>query len=101
MRKVRVFVKDVYAGELQEIKKNTSYRFVYDKDYTGSPVSLEMPLSKPVYEYDRFPPYFEGVLPEGYMLEALLNRNKIDRNDYLGQLLLTGEDLVGDVTVKE
>jgi serine/threonine-protein kinase HipA len=60
-----------------------------------------MPTTKREYIYASFPPFFDGVLPEGVMLEALLKQRKIDRNDLFGQLVAVGEDLVGAVSVKE
>jgi serine/threonine-protein kinase HipA len=66
----------------------------------GSPVSLEMPMAQSVYEYDRFPPFFEGVLPEGFMLDSLLKGSKIDRSDFMTQIITVGHDLVGNVTVE-
>ncbi len=38
-----------------------------------------MPVSDKVYEFSSFPPFFEGLLPEGYQLEGLLKFGKIDR----------------------
>ena len=43
----------------------------------------------------------ELLLPEGYQLEALLKRLKIDRDDPFSQLIATGKDMVGSVTIKE
>ena len=100
MRKANVFVDAIRAGELHEIVRKTHYRFIYDEDYRGASVSLEMPLSKQVYDYDRFPPFFEGLLPEGVMLEGLLRNAKIDRDDYFSQLVAVGQDMVGNVTVE-
>lgn len=100
MKKAKVFVDGVFAGELQELTRGKQYCFVYDAHYEGSCVSLEMPLQGRVYEYDRFPPFFEGVLSEGIMLEALLRLAKIDRDDLMGQLIAVGKDLVGNVTVE-
>ncbi|MBA2368225.1 MAG: HipA N-terminal domain-containing protein [Candidatus Protochlamydia sp.] len=100
MKKARVFVDGVPAGEIQEIGRGQKYRFIYLKDYIGPSVSLEMPLAKLIYEYDKFPPFFEGLLPEGMMLEGLLRHAKIDRNDLLEQLITVGGDLVGNVTVE-
>ena len=60
-----------------------------------------MPLRKLGYEFESFPPFFEGLLPEGYQLEGLLKFGKIDRNDFFSQLMAVGDDLVGNVTVKE
>ncbi len=55
MKKAKVFVDGILAGELQEIEKGKRYRFVYLQDYQGASISLEMPTFKEVYEYDRFP----------------------------------------------
>lgn len=101
MRKAKVFVNDIFAGYLEEVEKERIYRFTYSEGYTGDSVSLTMPITKREYVYDRFPPFFEGVLPEGIMLEGLLRRNKIDRNDLFSQLMVVGADLIGNVTVKE
>ncbi len=100
MKRGRVFVNGVFAGELQEIERGRHYRFTYREDFKGPSVSLEMPLTKLVYDYDKFPPFFEGLLPEGMMLEGLLRQTKIDRNDFMGQLIAVGGDLVGNVTVE-
>jgi serine/threonine-protein kinase HipA len=100
MKKANVFVDGQFAGELQEIEKGKYYRFIYHEKYQGQGVSLTMPISQQVYDYDRFPPFFEGLLPEGFMLEGLLRYAKLDRNDLMGQLIQVGNDMVGNVTVK-
>ncbi len=100
MRKANVFVNDVLAGELQELVQGKHYRFEYLKDYTGPSVSLEMPTEQLTYDYDRFPPFFEGLLPEGIMLEGLLRQTKLDRDDLMGQLIAVGKNLVGNVTIE-
>lgn len=89
------------AGMLLELEFRKKYQFRYLEGYTGMPVSLTMPLSQKIYEFDTFPPFFDGVLPEGYQLEGLLKIGKIDRNDFFGQLIAVGDDLVGNVIVKE
>lgn len=101
MKKAKVFVNGILAGEIHEKERGKKYQFIYLKDYKGPSVSLEMPLTQLIYEYDRFPPFFEGLLPEGMMLEGLLRHTKIDRNDLMGQLIAVGGDLVGNVTVEE
>lgn len=101
MKKANVFVNDILAGELQEIEQGKHYCFVYLENYKGPSVSLEMPISQSIYHFDRFPPFFEGLLPEGIMLEGLLRQRKIDRYDLMTQIIAVGEDLVGNVTVKE
>ena len=100
MKKANIFVDGVFAGELQEIQRGKHYLFIYQERYKGLPVSLEMPTGQTQYEFDRFPPFFEGLLPEGMMLEGLLRQTKIDRSDLLSQLIAVGKDLVGNVTVE-
>ncbi len=100
MKKAKVFVDSVWAGELEEIERGRHYRFIYDDQYKGPSISLTMPRDQLVYEFDRFPPFFEGLLPEGMMLEALLKNAKLDRNDLMGQLIKVGHDMVGNVTVE-
>jgi serine/threonine-protein kinase HipA len=100
MKRAKVFVDAIYAGDLEELVKGKEYRFIYREGYDGGAVSLTMPLDRRIYEFDRFPPFFEGLLPEGPMLEALLKRRKIDGDDYFEQLLQVGREMVGNVTVE-
>lgn len=101
MRSAEVFINSQPAGILAEIAMGVSYRFTYYHDYHGIPISLTMPLSAKIYLFDRFPPFFDGLLPEGIMLEGLLRQCKIDESDYFSQLIAVGNDLVGAVTVRE
>ncbi|MDF1684280.1 MAG: HipA N-terminal domain-containing protein [Legionellaceae bacterium] len=100
MKKAYVFVNAIKAGILEELQAS-KYKFTYFDDYHDAPVSLTMPLVNQVYAFDVFPPFFEGLLPEGMMLEALLRKYKIDRHDYFSQLILVGKDVVGAVTLEE
>jgi serine/threonine-protein kinase HipA len=59
-----------------------------------------MPSQQREWHWTGFPPFFDGLLPEGSQLDALLKIKKIDRTDYFGQLMAVGADLVGDVIVE-
>ena len=100
MRKSVIYFHKEVAGILIEEEKNQNYLFVYDSGYSGKPVSLTMPVEQREFRYDRFPSFFDGLLPEGVQLEGLLRHRKIDRDDYFEQLIATGSDLVGAVTVE-
>lgn len=100
MRKAEVYQRGVLAGVLEELDGGR-WRFSYFDGYAGEPVSRTMPLSQSAHEFDRFPPAFEGLLPEGIQLEAMLRRFKLDRTNMFGQLVVAGLDLVGSLTVKE
>jgi serine/threonine-protein kinase HipA len=100
MRKALVKVNKISAGILVELSKN-DYSFTYHEAYTAQPISLTMPLRKEAYSFSTFPTFFDGLLPEGIQLDGLLKKNKIDKHDYFSQLIATGQDLVGAITVEE
>lgn len=99
MREALVLVNNKPAGILKEEIRGKKYILSYQENYSGPDISLNLPRSKKVFEFDTFPPFFDGLLPEGPQLEGLLKRSKIDRDDYFSQLLTVGEDLVGAVNV--
>lgn len=99
MRKAAVFFDNTLAGYLTETDQK-KYLFDYLEDYQGGAISLTMPVNKRKFQFETFPAFFDGLLPEGQQLEGLLRQNKIDRNDNFSQLMAVGEDLVGAVSVK-
>lgn len=100
MKQAEIYVDNQLAGLLTEFDK-THYSFAYNVTYQGQPISMTMPLTQKKYEYTQFPPFFDGLLPEGITLTMLLKQGKLDTSDYMGQLIMVGEDLVGNVTVCE
>ena len=100
MKRAEVYQQGKLAGMLEELE-GARWRFTYAERYVDRPVSLTMPVAGRVYEFDGFPSVSEGLLPEGIQLEAMLRRYKLDRSDFFGQLVLTGQDLVGSLTVRE
>ena len=88
------------AGILEERVRGKSYSFQYLENYSGRPISLTMPVRKEEYQFEGFPPFFDGLLPEGLQLEGLLRQAKIDSDDFFMQLLTVGKDLVGATTVE-
>jgi serine/threonine-protein kinase HipA len=101
MKKADVFVNNVKAGVLTEIVFQYEYEFTYEASYSGNPVSLTLPLKIKNYTFKSFPAVFEGLLPEGVQLEALLRDKKINRHDYFTQLLVCGEDCIGAVSIRK
>lgn len=89
------------AGYLLEVEKNKNYKFLYTKNYSDEPISLTMPIVEKEFNFNSFPPFFDGLLPEGIQLDGLLRIRKIDSNDYFSQLIAAGADLVGAVSVEE
>jgi len=101
MRSARVFFDNDFTGQLIEAENGREYSFQYEQGYNGPPISLTMPVQEEPYHFNEFPPFFDGLLPEGFQLEALLRQKKLDRDDKFGQLLIVGADTVGAVTIKE
>jgi serine/threonine-protein kinase HipA len=101
MRRAKVYMHKEEAGMLIEVEMKKQYRFMYTDSYQGESISVTMPVKEKVFRYDYLPPFFEGLLPEGANLEALLRSKKIDRDDHFSQLIEVGKDTVGAVTVEE
>ena len=99
MKNAEVWVHGTKAGVLREIAKGHEYQFTYAPGYDGPPVSLTMPVAEGNFKFDCFPAFFDGLLPEGGQLQALLRRGKLDSNDLFAQLIAVGADLVGAVSV--
>ncbi len=100
MRKAQIKIHTIKAGVFIETDKK-HYIFQYLKNYRGQPISLTMPVRRTAYNFETFPSFFDGLLPEGIQLMGLLKKYKIDKKDYFKQLLTTGQDLVGAVTVEK
>ena len=86
------------AGWLRQFDVS-DYSFEYIPEYDGPPISLTMPVMDQPYRFNRFPPFFDGLLPEGWQLEALIRQTRLDRHDFMGQLVVVGADPVGAVSV--
>jgi len=97
MKKTEIRIDNIRAGILSE--ESDGFVFVYDEGYTGESVSVSMPVQTEPYRYASFPPFFDGLLPEGMLLDALLRVAKLDRYDYLAQLIEVGADVIGNATV--
>jgi serine/threonine-protein kinase HipA len=101
LRRAAIYQQKQLAGHLEESANREGWRFVYVPGYAGEPVSLTLPLRSEPYEFDEFPAVFEGLLPEGVQLEALLRMHKIDRRDCFRQFVTVGHDLVGALTARD
>ena len=98
LRRAAIFQSGTLAGHLQE-EEDGGWAIEYVEEYAGTPISLTLPLRKEPYIFEEFPAVLDGLLPEGEQLEALLKKQKIDRNDCFTQLVTLGQDLVGSLSV--
>ena len=102
-RRAAIYVRGVYAGELKET--DGGYCFGYDQEYLQKkgalPVSITMPLTEQPYKSSTIFPFFDGLIPEGWILDIASRNWKLDRNDRFGLLLLCCNDCIGDVSIRE
>ena len=101
MRSGKVFYKDEFAGTIQEDANGVS--FTYDKNYLkpeiAKPVSLTMPLREEPYTDKVMLPFFDNLIPEGWLLEIAEQNWKINPRDRMGLLLAFCKDTIGAVSV--
>ena len=101
MRQGQVFVKNQLAGIITE--DETGYDFTYAQAYLDSddptPVSLTLPLSKKDYHSNVLFSFFDGLIPEGWMLNIAERNWKINRHDRMGLLLSCCRDCIGDISI--
>jgi serine/threonine-protein kinase HipA len=102
-RKAEIFVDSEKAGILQETE--TGYLFEYDSDYlaksNSAPVSLTLPLSVHSHESNVLFPFFDGLIPEGWLLDVVEQTWKVNPKDRMGILLVSCRDTIGNVSVRQ
>lgn len=102
-RKAEIYVNDTKAGILEETENG--YQFQYDTTYISrhkpEPVSLTLPLQKEPYESHVLFPFFDGLIPEGWLLDVVENTWKVNTKDRMGLLLVSCRDTIGNVSVRE
>ena len=97
-----VFVCGVFAGTIEE--NESKYIFCYNDSYLSLenplPVSLTMPPRKDPYISRFLHPFFDGLIPEGWLLDIAERNWKINPQDRMGLLLTVCRDCIGDVHVE-
>ncbi|MCL5033564.1 MAG: HipA N-terminal domain-containing protein [Bacteroidetes bacterium] len=101
LRKGIVYYRDKVAGTIEETDEG--YVFTYNADYLSSseakPVSLTLPISKTPYRSRTMIPFFDGLIPEGWLLDIAEKNWKLDPRDRMGLLLACCRDCIGAISV--
>ena len=102
-RKAYVYVRDTYAGVLSET--DSGYTFSYDRAYMlradATAVSLTLPLREEVYSSSTLFSFFDGLIPEGWLLNVISRNWKLRPTDRFGLLLKACKDPIGNVSIME
>lgn len=102
MRRAAVYFHERLAGTLTE--DDEGYAFAYDDTYLAQPsaqgVSLTLPLRPEPFRSRAMLPFFDGLIPEGWLLDIVVHNWKIDRRDRMSLLLTCCKDCIGAVSVR-
>ena len=103
LRQGEVYVRAHLAGLIQETDEG--YRFEYDPGYLNTEhacaVSLTLPLRAEAYTSPNLFPFFDGLIPEGWLLDVVSRNWKIDQKDRFGLLMVACHDCIGSVSIRE
>ena len=101
MRKAEIKFKEQTAGWL--LQDENGFHFWYDKVYLESDnpmaVSLTLPLQENEFDSRILFPFFDGLIPEGWLLDIAESNWKLDPRDRMGLLLACCKDCIGAVSV--
>ena len=101
MKRALVYFKDTLAGRLSETDEG--FVFQYDTAYLSSaevqPISLTLPIQTEAFESPVLFPFFDGLIPEGWLLDVALRNTDISILDRMSLLLLCCKDCIGAVSI--
>lgn len=101
MRQVNIYFTNWFAGVLTE--DENGYNFQYDRQYLQSEnaeaISLTMPLTEKPYHSMVLFAFFDGLIPEGWLLDIAERSWKINRRDRMSLLMACCKDCIGAVSV--
>lgn len=101
MRKAAVFFGETHAGEIAESTDGVTFRYApaYLALPDARPVSLTLPLTDAPYRSETMLPFFDGLIPEGWLLDIAERYWKINPRDRFGLLLACCRDCIGAVSI--
>ncbi|MDE7154030.1 MAG: HipA N-terminal domain-containing protein [Muribaculaceae bacterium] len=101
MKRAKVLIGNVLAGILTE--DDMGYEFRYDSEFLKSDkaeaVSLTLPLTEKVYRDKVLFPFFDGLIPEGWLLDIAEQSWKISARDRFSLLLACCKDSIGNISI--
>lgn len=101
IRRANVRISGQFVGTLEEEGGRTAFTYaaVWLSRSDAQPVSLTLPLQREPYTHDGLHPFFENLLPEGWLFDIASKKLKISKDDPFGMLLATCADCIGAVEI--
>ena len=75
------------------------YNYIILSDRDASAISLTFPLQSDDFVSPTLFPFFDGLIPEGWLLDVALRNTDISILDRMSLLLLCCKDCIGAVSV--
>jgi len=103
VKKAAIKVENQIAGWLTQNEQG--YLFEYNKSYlttpNAKPISLTLPLKESPCASNVLFPFFDGLIPEGWLLDIAEKNWKLNPRDRMGLLLACCKDCIGLVSIEE
>lgn len=102
MRQGIVKYKGIDAGILTEDDSGEylfEYKEEYVQNYPDQFITFQLPVTTRLYRSKRLFPFFDGLIPEGWLLNIAVESWRINRNDRMGLLLACCQNAIGAVSV--
>lgn len=102
MKQAEVKLHNKRVGVIRQT--DDGFEFCYDTAYVSLPaaeaVSLTLPLREESYKSTVLFPFFDGLIPEGWLLEIAKDNWKINPTNRMDLLLHCCRDCLGAVSVE-
>lgn len=101
MKSAVIKMNDELAGYLSQ--DENGYHFQYAPSYLQikdvKPISITLPIQETIFTSQILFPFFDGLIPEGWLLDIAEKNWKLNPRDRMGLLLACCKDCIGAVSV--
>ena len=97
----QVYMKEMHCGTISETDEG--YKFAYTDAYlqkpNAEPISNTMALSHKIFVSKTLFPFFDGLIPEGWLLDIAHTKWNLKYTDRMGLLLACCKSCIGAVSI--
>ncbi len=101
MKQGLVYKKDQLVGLVWENEDGFHFQYndAYTKEPMYGPVSKTLPVRAEIFTDPKILPFFDGLIPEGWLLQIAIDNWKLNPRDRMGLLLSLCKDCIGDISI--